>query len=109
MAEGASLEFRLKKKDETKNNILEEIKHNVLMSEKNKKTFKRLNYVEELLILVSTVTGCILISAFVSLVCVPVNITSSAVRIKLCAITAGVKKYKSIIKKLKKNMIKKYY
>ena len=109
MAEGAILEFRLKKIDETKNNILEEIKHNVLMSEKNKKTFKCLNYVEKLLILVSTVTGCISISAFVSLVCVPANITSSAVGVKICAITAGIKKYKSIIKKLKKNMIKKYY
>ena len=36
------------------------------------------------------------------LVCVPVSITSSAVGIKVCAITAGIKKYKSIIKKKKK-------
>ena len=50
-------------------------------------------------ILVSTVTGCVSVSAFASLVCVPVGITSSAVRIKFCAIRAGIKKYKSIIKK----------
>ena len=44
-----------------------------------------------MLILVSTVTGCILISVFASLVFVPVDITSSAVGIKIGAITAGIK------------------
>ena len=73
------------------------------MSEKYKKTCKYLNYVEHLLILVSTVTGCVSISAFVSLVAIPVGITSSAVGIKTCAITAKTKKYKSIIKKKKKH------
>ena len=58
------------------------------MSEKSKKTCKYLNYVEHLLILVSTVSGCVSISAFASLVCVPVSITSSVVGIKICAITA---------------------
>ena len=53
-------------------------------------------------ILVSTVTGCVSISAFAWLVCVPVDITSSAVRIKICAITAGIKKCKSIINKKRK-------
>ena len=42
------------------------------------------------------------ISAFASLVSVPVGLTSSAIEIKICAITAGIKKYKSIIKKKKK-------
>ena len=51
MAEEASLEFRLWTIDETKNYLLDEIKHNDLMSEKYKKTFKYLNYVENLLIL----------------------------------------------------------
>ena len=72
------------------------------MSEKYKETCKNLNYVQHLLILASMVTGCISISAFASLVYVPVGITSSAVGIKICAITAGTKKYKSIIKKKKK-------
>ena len=35
-----------------------------------------------------------------------VGIASSSIGIKICAITAGMKKYKSIIKKKKKNMIK---
>ena len=109
MIKEASLEFVLRKIAETRDYLLEEIKHNYLMSEKYKKTCKYLNYVENLLILVSTVTGSVSISAYPSLVCVPVGIMRSAVGIKICAITAGIKKYKSIIKKLKKNMIKKYY
>ena len=68
---------------------------------KYKNTFKYLNQVENLLILVSVLT-CVSISAFGSLLCVPVGITSSAVGIKICAITARIKKYKSIIKKEKK-------
>ena len=55
-----------------------------------------------MLILVSTVTGCGSISAFTSLVCAPVGITSSTVGIKICAITAGTKKYESIMKKEEK-------
>ena len=73
------------------------------MSEKYKKACKYLNYVEHLLILFSTVTGCVTISAFASLVAIPVGITSSAAGIKICAITAGIKKDSSIIKKKKKN------
>ena len=74
-----SLEFRLRKIDEARNYLLEEIKHNDLMSKKYKKTCKYLNYSENLLLLASTITGCVSVSAFASLVCVPVGITSSAV------------------------------
>ena len=69
------------------------------MSEKSKKTWKYLNYVEHLLVLASTVPGCVLISAFASLVCAPVGITSSAVGIKICVIIAGIKKHQLIIEK----------
>ena len=103
MAEEARIQFRLIRIDETRNNILHETKHNDLTSEKYKKTCKYLNYVENLLILVSTVTGCISISAFASLVC----FTSSVVALNICAIISGIKKYKSVInKKKKKRMIK---
>ena len=105
MVEEASLEFRMTKIDEARNNPLDEIKHNDIMSEKYKKTCKYLNYVENLLVLASTVTGCISISAFASLVCVPVDLTSSAVGINICAITAGIKRFKSIIKKKKKKLL----
>ena len=73
------------------------------MIEKYKKTRKYLHYVEQLVILASTVTSCVSISAFALLACVPVGVTSSAVGIKICAITKGIKKYKSIIKKKKKH------
>ena len=66
-----------------------------------KKTCKYLNYVEHLFILASTVTSRVSISAFASLVCVPGGITIFPVGLKICAITVGIKKYKSIIKKKK--------
>ena len=76
MVEEASIQFRLRKIDETRNYLLDEIKHYDLMSAKYKKTCKYLNYVEHLLI---TVTGFVSVSAFASLVCAPVGITSSTV------------------------------
>ena len=60
-----------------------------------------LNYIEHFLILVSAVTGCVSISAFPSLVGIPIVITSSAVGLKICVITAAIKKQKPIIKKKK--------
>ena len=54
-----------------------------------------------LLILASTVTGCVSICSFTSAVGIPVGIAPSAVRMKICAITAGIKKYNSILKKEK--------
>ena len=72
------------------------------MSGKYKKACRYLNYAKHLLILASTVTGYVSISAFTSLVCVPVGITSSVVGISICGITAGIKQYKSIIQKKKK-------
>ena len=54
--------------------IFDEIKRNDLMSQKYRKQCKYLNYVEHLIILVSTVTCCVSISSFGSLVCVPVGL-----------------------------------
>ena len=45
-----SLDFRLKKIDETRNSLLEELKHNELVSKEHNKTFKSLAYIEHLLI-----------------------------------------------------------
>ena len=55
----ANLEFRMKNIDETKNFLLDEIKHNDLMSEKHKKACQNLNYVEHLIILASIITDCV--------------------------------------------------
>ena len=72
------------------------------MSKKHKKVRTTLNYIEHFLILASIVTGCISISAFTSLIGIPIGITSSAIGLKICAITTGIKEYKSIIKKKKR-------
>ena len=61
------------------------------------------NYIEHFLILGSTITECVSISAFSSIVGIPVQITSSAIWLKICAITAGIQKYKSRIKKKTEN------
>ena len=52
-----------------------------------------------MLILASAVTGCISISVFVSSVSIPAVIASSVAATKICLITVGIKRYKSIIKK----------
>ena len=61
-----------------------------------------MNYIDHSFIVISTITGCVSICHVASLVGIPVEITSSAIGLKICAITAGIKKYKSIIKKKKK-------
>ena len=72
------------------------------MSKKHKKVCTTLNYFENSLVLVSTITGRISISAFASSIGIPIEITDSAIGLTICAITAGMKKYQSIIKKKKK-------
>ena len=91
-AENLSQEFRLKNIDETRNYLIEEINWNQLISKKHKMVCTTLNYIEHFLILVSAVTGCVSISAFPSLVGIPIVITSSAVGLKICVITAAIKK-----------------
>ena len=61
-----------------------------------------MNYIDHSLIAISTITECISISTFASLLGIPIGIGSSAIELKICVITAGIKKYKSIIKKKKK-------
>ena len=101
-----SEEFRLKNIDETKNYLLEEIKQNQLVSGKHKTVCTSLNYIEHFLILASAFTGCISISTFASLIGIPIGIMSSAIKLRICAMTPGIKKYKSIIKKKKKKLDK---
>ena len=50
-------------------------------------------------------SGCVSISAFALLIAISVGIASPAVGVKICAITTGIKKYRSIIIKKKKNII----
>ena len=96
----------MKNLGETRNYFLKEIEQNKLISKKNKKVCTTLSYSEHFLILAFTTTACILISSFTSLHDIPIGITSSVIGLKMCAITAGIKTYKSTIKKAITNMIK---
>ena len=81
---------------------MKKVKQNELMSRKHKKVCTTLNYIEHFLILASTITGCISISAFASLLGIPIRITSFAIELKIWAITKEIKKFKSIIENKKK-------
>ena len=61
-----------------------------------------MNYFEHLLLFVSALVGCVSISAFALLTGVPIGITCSALGLKICATTLGIKKYESVIKTKKK-------
>ena len=106
--ENKSQEFRLKNLNETRNYFIEEINQNELMSKKHKNVCVVLNYIEHLIILVSTATGCVSTSAFAALAGIRAGITSSAFGLKICKMIVGNKKYKSIIKKVKKRHDKSY-
>ena len=103
--ENISQEFKLKNKDETRNYFLEEIEQNELMSKKHKNICTTLNYIEHFLILASAITKCISVSSFASLLGIPLGITSSVTRLKICAIAAEIKKYMLIITKKKKKSL----
>ena len=63
--ENISQEFELLKNiDETKSYFFEEKNQNELMSKNHKKVCTTLNYIEQVLILASTIIGFISISAF---------------------------------------------
>ena len=79
--ESISHKITLKNIDETSEYFTEEIRENELMSKKHKKNCTILNHIKRLLILASVVSECI-----------RTGITICAVRIKICAITARVKK-----------------
>ena len=95
-------QFSVKKTDEIRNYLIKGITQNELMSKKHQKVCRVLNYIDHSFIVISAVAGCISISAFASLVRIPIGIVSSTIGLTICVINAGIKKYKSIIKKRKK-------
>ena len=64
--ESISQQFRRESIDETRYSLIKD--QNELMSKKHKKFYRVLIYIEHLLISISTVTGCVSISSFASLV-----------------------------------------
>ena len=94
--------FRLQNIGETRNYYLEEIKQIELVNRKYEKVCTTLNYIENVLILASAITGCISVSAFASfLLLTSIGITSSVIKLKTGAIAVKIKKYKLTIKKRK--------
>ena len=64
-----------------------------------------MNDIDYSLIIISTITRCVSIFAFASLVGIPIWITSLKIGLKICVRTAGMKKYKSTNKKKKHDKI----
>ena len=72
------------------------------MSKKHKTNCKVLNYIDHSLIGISTIIRCVSISAFASSFKIPTGFAIFAIGLKTCVFTAGIKMYKSLIKKKKK-------
>ena len=70
-------EFKFKKIVEKIKYLIEELKQIELIFMKHNEICKILNYTQHLLFLTSTVTGCVSISDFTSLVAILVSIESS--------------------------------
>lgn len=83
------LDWKILKK--TGNYFVEEIEKNQLKGKKHKKFCMTIIYTEHFHILSSTITGCISIFNFVSLVSFPRGITSFAIGLHISAITAAIK------------------
>ena len=99
-------EFRLENVEEMRNCLIKEINQKELMSKKHKKVCIVLNCMEHLLIVICTIIGCALISTFPSLVGITIEITSYAIRLNICVITAGIKNISQKLRKRKRSMIK---
>ena len=95
LEENINHEFRWNKINEIRNYLIKEINQNELMSKNRQKVCTVLNYIHHSLVSNSTITGCVSIT----LVGISTGIASSTIGLKICVITAGIKKYKSIIKK----------
>ena len=92
----------MKKIGKIRNFLIEEINRNGLTIKNHKKVCKVLNYIDYSLISISTITGWVSSSLFASLVGISIGIASFIIGLKNCEITAGIIKYKSIIKKKRK-------
>ena len=83
--------------EEIRNYLIKDTNQNELAIKKHKKVYRVLDYINRLLIVISTITRYVYISDLSSLVGIPIRITSSAIALKICAITAGSKNYDPII------------
>ena len=75
-----------------------------MITKNHKKVCTTLNYSEHFLVVESIFTGCASISAFPSLVGIPMGIMSSVIGLKICVITAAIKNISQLLKEKKRSM-----
>ena len=102
-----SQEFRLKYIDEKRNYFFRRNKAKWINEQKAQKRLYKSKLYWTLSCLASTISGCISISAFACLFGVLMWITSSEIGLKRRSIAAGIKMYKSMIKKKRKRSMTK--
>ena len=88
--ENINQKFRVEDIDEEKKYFIEEIEPHELTSKKHEKVCTTLIYIEHFLILASAVTECVSISAFTSLVGIPIGIPISVAGLQICSLTATI-------------------
>ena len=90
-------EFRMKKMKEIHDYFIKEIDQNKLLSNKIKKIYTTLNYIEHLFNFIFAVTVYLSISAFASLIDISMGIMGFTIALNICARITKTKKYKSIL------------
>ena len=90
-AENMNQKFRSRKIDEIRNYLIQEINQHKLLSKKHKNICRVLNYIENSLNLISTITACVSISSFASIVRTLTRAPSSRIGLQICVITTGIK------------------
>ena len=94
-------ESRLRKIDEIRTYLTEEINQSELVSKKHEKVCGTLHYIAHSLTIISAITGCVSISNFPSLIGTPRELAIPTVGLKISVVTTEIKKYNSMNKKRK--------
>ena len=95
-------EYWIKNIDKTRHYLIEEMKQDNLMSKKRQKSLCLFKLHWALTYFSFFGHWLCFNFVFTSLVVISIDIASSAVELKICVITAGIKTYKSVIKKKRK-------
>ena len=78
----------------------------ILLKKQSRNVRTTVSYIDYFIIIVSAVTGYISIAGFVSFLSIAIGIMSSAIELKICTISAGIKKLSQLLRKKRRSMIK---
>ena len=84
--------IRLKNIDETRNYLIEDINWTELNSKKHKNLRTILNYIEHFLVIGCTILAVFQFPLLLSLIRIPIGITSSEIELKIYAIIRVIKR-----------------